>query len=159
MSVLEYSRSPWTARALSVLRIVTGLMFLTAGTTKLFGFPAGATATHAVDLTSQMGLAGMLETVGGTCIVLGLLTRPVAFVLAGEMATAYFQVHLPKSFFPTVSGGVSAVLYCFIYLYFVFAGAGPWSIDALIARSRREKNVPFAKRELEQHPERVRRTA
>jgi putative oxidoreductase len=111
-----------------------------------------------VRLVSQMGLAGLLETVGGTCIVLGLLTRPVAFVLTGEMATAYFQAHLPKSFFPTVNGGVMAVLYCFIFLYITFAGAGPWSIDALIARSRRQKRVP-PQREIEQRPERLRRTA
>jgi len=133
-------------------------MFLTAGTTKLFGFPPSPSPMPTVQLASQMGLAGMLETIGGTCILLGLLTRPVAFLLAGEMATAYFQVHLPKSFFPTVNGGVSAVLYCFIYLYITLAGAGPWSIDALIARSRHETHV-FPRREAETRPERVRRTA
>ena len=158
MSVLEYSRSPWTARALSVLRIVTGLMFVTAGTTKLFAFPPSPMPMPPMHLLSQMGLAGMLETIGGTCMVLGLLTRPAAFVLAGEMATAYFQVHLPKSFFPTVNGGVAAVLYCFIFLYITFAGAGPWSIDALIARSRRGKQAP-SRYELEPRPERIRRTA
>jgi putative oxidoreductase len=92
------------------------------------------------------------------CILLGLFTRPVAFVLAGEMATAYFQVHLPKSFFPTTSGGVPAVLYCFIYLYMTFAGAGPWSIDSMIARSRRREPSPMPR--VHKHkPERIRRTA
>ena len=158
MSIFEYSRSPWTARMLSVLRIVTGLMFLTAGTTKLFGFPPSPTPMPPVHLMSQFGLAGMLETIGGTCILLGLFTRPVAFMLAGEMATAYFQVHLPKSFFPTTSGGVPAVLYCFVYLYLTFAGAGPWSIDSMIARSRRPKPAPMP--QVHEHkPERIRRTA
>ena len=158
MSIFEYSRSPWTARMLSVLRMVTGLMFLTAGTTKLFGFPPSPAPMHPISLTSQLGLAGMLETVGGTCILLGLFTRAVAFVLAGEMATAYFQAHLPNSFFPTVNGGVPAVLYCFIYLYMTFAGAGPWSIDAVIARSRHRESLPVP-REFEHKPERIRRTA
>lgn len=143
---------------LSGLRIVTGLMFLTAGTTKLFGFPPSAVPMPPIDLTSQLGLAGILETFGGLCIVFGLFTRAVAFVLAGEMATAYFQSHLPKSFFPTVNGGVSAVLYCFIYLYLVFAGAGPWSIDAIIARPKHKEPLPTP-RTIEREPERLRRTA
>ena len=158
MSIFEYSRSPWTARMLSVLRIVTGLMFLTAGTTKLFGFPPSPTPVPPIHPMSQLGLAGMLETIGGTCILLGLFTRAVAFVLAGEMATAYFQVHLPKSFFPTTSGAVPAVLYCFIYLYMTFAGAGPWSIDSMVARSRRRAQSPMP-RVHEHEPERIRRTA
>jgi putative oxidoreductase len=112
----------------------------------------------AIHLTSQLGLAGILETVGGTCILLGLFTRAVAFVLAGEMATAYFQVHLPISFFPTTSGAVPAVLYCFIYLYMTFAGAGPWSIDSMIARSRRREPSPMQPA-YEHKPERIRRTA
>jgi len=123
---------------LSILRIVTGLMFLSAGTTKLFGFPPGPPGSPGlpVNLMSQMGAAGVIETIGGLAIVLGLFTRVVAFVLAGEMSVAYFQVHAPQSFFPTANGGVPPVLYCFLFLYFVFAGAGPWSIDAMIARAR-----------------------
>jgi putative oxidoreductase len=143
---------------LSVLRIVTGLMFLTAGTTKLFGFPPSPTPLPPLHVMSQFGLAGILETIGGTCILLGLFTRPVAFVLAGEMATAYFQVHLPISFFPTTGGGVPAVLYCFIYLYMTFAGAGPWSLDSMIARSRRDEQLPV-ERAHEPKPARIRRTA
>ena len=88
-----------------------------------------------IELTSQLGVAGILEVFGGLAIVLGLLTRPVAFVLAGEMAVAYFQAHFPQSIFPTVNNGVPAVLYCFLFLYFSFAGAGAWSIDRVIARS------------------------
>jgi putative oxidoreductase len=141
---------------LSVLRIVTGLLFITEGTTKLFGFPPSPMPMQPVSLVSQLGLAAVLEIVGGTCIALGLFTRAVAFVLAGEMASAYFQAHLPKSFFPTTSGGVPAVLFCFIYLYLVFAGAGPWSLDAMIVRAtRREPPQTFDRRQ----PERIRLTA
>jgi putative oxidoreductase len=121
-------------RALSILRIVVGLLFMLAGTQKLFGLPHGAEAHAPVDLLSQMGVAALLETFGGAAILFGLLTRPIAFVLAGEMAVAYFQVHAPKSLFPTVNDGVPAVLYCFTFLYLVFAGAGAWSLDAIIAR-------------------------
>ncbi len=85
---------------------------------------------------SQMGIGGVLETFGGLAFALGLFTRPIAFVLAGEMAVAYFQFHFPQSIFPTVNNGVPAVLHCFIFLYFVFSGAGAWCVDAMIARSR-----------------------
>jgi putative oxidoreductase len=135
MSIFESSR--WAERALSIYRIVAGLVFMTAGTTKLFNFPSAPSVP--VHLLSQAGLAGMLEVFGGLAIVLGLATRPVAFFLAGEMAVAYFQVHFPKSFFPTVNGGMPAVLYCFFYLYLMFAGSGDWSIDAMIAARSRKK--------------------
>jgi putative oxidoreductase len=128
-----FNDSPWQGRVLSVLRIVAGVMFVTAGTTKLFGFPSGM--PH--PLPTLVLVAGILETFGGALIVLGLLTRPVAFLLSGEMAVAYFKAHFPHSPYPTVNEGVSAVLYCFIFLYLVFAGAGPWSIDAAIGRGRR----------------------
>jgi uncharacterized membrane protein YphA (DoxX/SURF4 family) len=90
-------------------------------------------------LLSLNGLAGILETFGGFAILLGLFTRPVAFVLAGEMAVAYFKVHIARSIFPINNRGDNVVLFCFIYLFLVFAGAGPWSIDAMIARSRRRR--------------------
>ncbi len=128
------STSPWTDRMLSVFRIVAGLLFVSFGTMKLFGFPASPVPMPPIELLSQMGVGGMLEVVGGLAIVLGLFTRPVAFVLAGEMAVAYFQFHAPQAFFPTSNGGIPAVLYCFLYLYLTFAGAGPWSVDALLAR-------------------------
>jgi len=118
-------------RFLSALRIVAAFMFMLAGTSKLFSFPAGMPGGGTVPLLSQVGIGGLLEVVGGALLLVGLFTRPVAFVLAGEMAVAYFQFHFPKSFWPTVNQGVPAVLYCFVFLYLSAAGAGPWSIDAL----------------------------
>jgi putative oxidoreductase len=136
MSIYETSRSPWTGRMLSIFRIVAGLMFIGAGTMKLFNFPPAPMPGFPVKLLSELGAAGVIETVGGLAIVLGLFTRPVAFVLAGEMAVAYFQVWFPQSFFPTLNGGVPTVLYCFLFLYLMFAGAGPWGLDARIARRK-----------------------
>jgi putative oxidoreductase len=121
---------------LSVLRIVVALLYIFHGTQKLFDWPSGTAPGPVLDLVSQRGLAGILETFGGFALLVGLFTRPVAFVLAGEMAVAYFQVHFPRSFFPIRNSGDNAVLFCFIFLYLVFAGAGPWSIDNLIAKSR-----------------------
>lgn len=122
--------SSWAPRFQSLLRIVAAFMFITAGTTKLFAFPAMIPSGGTVPLVSQMGLGACLEIFGGALLLLGLFTRPVAFILAGEMAVAYFQFHAPNSFWPTVNNGVPAVLYCFIWLYFSAAGAGPWSLDA-----------------------------
>ncbi len=136
MSIFEASRSPWTGRMLSILRIVSGLVFITFGTMKLFGFPPLPQGMPPIPLMSQAGLAGVLETVGGVLFILGLFTRPVSFVLSGEMAVAYFQAHYPQSFWPSTNMGTPAILFCFIFLYFVFAGAGPWSVDAMIARSK-----------------------
>ena len=127
----------WVRRApelLSLLRIVTALMFITAGTTKLFGFPEPFRGGH-LHLASQIGVAAILETFGGALVLLGLFTRPVAFLLAGEMAVAYFQVHFPRGFWPVANGGLSAVIYCFIWLYLSAAGPGPWSLDALRRKS------------------------
>jgi len=121
---------------LSILRIVAAAVFITFGTMKVFNFPPLPAGMPPIPLISQMGLAGTLEISGGLLILIGLFTCPVSFVLAGEMAVAYFQTHYPQSFWPTTNMGTPAILYCFIYLYFVFAGAGPWSVDAMIARSR-----------------------
>ncbi|HEX4403668.1 MAG TPA: DoxX family protein [Polyangia bacterium] len=117
-------------RLQSVLRIVAAAMFILAGTPKLFGFPVHMPGGATAHVLSEIWFAGVLEVVGGGLLLLGLFTRPVAFLLSGEMAVAYFQVHGPKGLWPTVNGGVSAVLYCFIWLYFSAAGAGPWSLDA-----------------------------
>ena len=125
--------SPWRDRMLSVLRIVSGLVFISAGTMKLFGYPPSPVPLPPFSVMSQLGIGAILETFGGLAIVLGLFTRPVAFVLSGEMAVAYFQFHFPQSFFPTTNNGMPAILYCFLFLYFTFAGAGTWSIDAMIA--------------------------
>src|SRR5262249_52154908 len=111
-----------------------GLLFLEHGTDKLFGFPS---SDHtAQSLFSLMGFQGALELIGGFLILIGLFTRPIAFLLAGNMAVAYFMAHAPKSFFPTINDGQLAILFCFVFLYLVFAGAGEWSVDEQIARSR-----------------------
>jgi putative oxidoreductase len=137
MSIFEASPSPWTGRMLAVLRIITGLSFITAGTTKLFGWPPPPMPMPPLELMSQIGIGAIMEVVGGALFTIGLFTRPVAFILSGEMAVAYWQFHAPAAFFPTTNNGVGAMLYCFIFLYFVFSGAGPWSVDTLIARRRR----------------------
>jgi putative oxidoreductase len=113
---------------LSVLRIVTGLVFLEHGSGKLLGFPAGLPFIDKMP-TGLMYFTGTLELVGGALIVLGLFTRPVAFVLSGFMAVAYFMAHFPMSFFPAINMGEPAVLYCFVFLYLAAAGPGPWAID------------------------------
>lgn len=114
---------------LSVFRIIFGLLFFSHGVAKLFGFPPGAQPAN-VPIASMLGVAGILELVGGAAIILGLFTRPVAFLLSGQMAVAYFMVHLPNSFYPLINGGEAAILYCFGFLYLSAAGPGPWSIDA-----------------------------
>jgi putative oxidoreductase len=121
----------------SILRILAAFTFTLHGTMKLFAFPAGMRpGGGGVQLFSEFGLAGMLETVGGAMLLLGLYTRPVAFLLAGEMAVAFFQAHFPRSFWPVLSGGELAFLYCFIWLYISAAGPGPWSIDAIMEKVR-----------------------
>jgi len=135
MSIFQPSRSPWTGRMLSIVRIVAGLVFVVTGTMKLFGFPPFPAQVPAMPVVPPMWefhLAGILETYLGAAFTLGFLTRPIAFVLAGEMAVAYFQVSFPMSFWPTANWGTSAILYCFLFLYFMLAGAGPWSVDAII---------------------------
>jgi uncharacterized membrane protein YphA (DoxX/SURF4 family) len=115
----------------SVFRIAAAFMFILAGSMKIFAFPAGVPPNGGtVPLISEVGLAGILEVFGGALLLIGLFTRPVAFLLSGEMAVAYFQFHYPQGFWPIMNGGVSAVLYCFIWLYFSAAGAGPLSLDA-----------------------------
>ena len=124
----------------SLLRAVTGALFMEHGLQKLFGVPgdpsrpfAGAPPTFSI-----FWIAGVLETFGGLLIVLGLFTRPVAFLLAGEMAVAYFKFHAPRSFFPLLNGGEPVVLFCFVYLFLFAAGGGPFSLDAL----RRARTTP-----------------
>lgn len=121
----------WAPQQQALLRIVAALIFMTSGTMKLFAFPAGVPPDGGtVPLMSQIGLGAILEVVGGGLLVLGLYTRPVAFILSGEMAVAYFQFHAPQSFWPTINMGIPAVLYCFLWLYFSAVGAGAWSLDA-----------------------------
>jgi putative oxidoreductase len=117
----------WAPRVLSILRIVTALIFMEHGTQKLFGFPPSERPQP--ELFSLIGLAGVLEFVGGILLVLGLFTRPVAFLLSGQMAVAYWMAHAPQSFFPVLNGGDAAILYCFVFLYLAAAGGGAWSLD------------------------------
>jgi putative oxidoreductase len=120
----------WAAsapRVLSILRIVVALLFMQHGMEKLFDFPASP--DFPVKLVSLLGLAGVLEFFGGALLLIGLFTRPVAFVLSGEMAFAYFMAHAPQGFWPIENDGDLAVLFCFVFLYFAFAGGGVWSVD------------------------------
>jgi putative oxidoreductase len=126
----------WQPRALAILRIITAYLFIPHGTAKLFGMPHVA-MFDGLQLMSLVGLAGVLELVGGALLLIGLFTRPVAFVLCGFMAVAYFMAHANQgnALLPMLNAGELAVLYCFVFLYFVFSGAGAWSVDA--ARKRR----------------------
>ena len=116
----------WAPRALSILRIVAALLFFEHGSQKLLGFPP---SDHAPAFMSLSWIAGVLELFGGGLLVVGLFTKPVAFVLSGQMAFAYFLAHAPRSFFPVLNGGDAAILYCFAFLYLVFRGPGAWSVD------------------------------
>lgn len=127
--------TPHAPKVLSLLRIVAGLMFTQHGTQKIFGFPQAARGPF--ELLSQMGIGGVLELVGGVLIVLGLFTRPVAFILSGMMAVAYFQFHAGSSLYPLVNGGELAALYCFVFLYLSFAGPGAWALDGARGGRRR----------------------
>jgi len=129
--------SSWAPQLLSLLRIVAAFLFLQYGSTKLFAFPAavmpeGGTAP----LWSLAWYAGAIELAGGAFLLFGLFTRPVAFLLAGQMAIAYFKGHAAGGFWPVLNGGAPAVIFCFVWLYVSAAGAGPWSLDALRAGSR-----------------------
>jgi putative oxidoreductase len=132
---------------LALLRVMAGLMFMQHGAQKMFGLlggwrgEPGATAP----LLSQSGLAGVLEVFGGALIVLGLFTRPVAFLLSGMMAVAYFQMHAPDGFWPIVNRGELAALYCFVFLFFSARGAGPYSVDAMLEHRRRSARMDFAR--------------
>ena len=121
----------WSPRMLSVLRFMTGLLFMEHGMQKFFAFPSPGPA-----LTPLLIVQGLLELVGGILIVIGLFTRPVAFILAGDMAVAYFYAHAPRGFFPQVNMGQLAILFCFVFLYLSVAGGGAWSVDQQRARSR-----------------------
>jgi putative oxidoreductase len=119
----------WAPRLLSVLRFMSGLLLLQHGTRKLLQFP---TPVPNFNFNTMGGYAGVLELVGGALLVVGLLTRSTAFILSGMCAVAYFTAHAPRGFYPALNGGELAALYCFVFLYIAAAGAGPWSLDAVI---------------------------
>jgi putative oxidoreductase len=125
----------WAPRALSILRVITGLLFLQYGFAKLLKWPP-VPMFEKVQLFSLYGAAGTLELIGGILLILGLFTSPVAFILCGEMAFAYFIGHAGRSFFPIINGGNLAIEFCFVFLYLTFAGAGPWSLDATLFRRK-----------------------
>ncbi len=117
----------WAPRVLSILRIVAAILFFEHGTAKLLGFPV---TDRSPEFLSLGWIAGALEVIGGPLLILGLFTRPVAFILSGQMAVAYWLAHAPQSIYPLLNNGDAAILFCFIFLYLVFAGPGPWSVDA-----------------------------
>ncbi|HZB53479.1 MAG TPA: DoxX family protein [Reyranella sp.] len=120
----------WSPRLLSILRIMSGLLLLQHGTAKYLNFPFVQSMANASP-TSLSGIAGILELVGGVLLILGLFTRPTAFILSGMTAVAYFVAHAPRGFYPILNQGELAILYCFVFLYIAAAGSGPWSLDAM----------------------------
>lgn len=128
-------RAPY---ALALLRIVSGLIFLEHGTQKFLSFPAGQMAGAGWSLDNPGAFAGIIELVAGLLVTIGLFTRPAAFIASGTMAVAYWMAHAPQNGFPVNNGGDAAILYCFVFLYLVFAGPGAWSVDGVRARTRRD---------------------
>ena len=135
---LAASLSPWAPRTLSLLRVVAGLVFLVAGSMKVFGYPSmPGYPMPPFDATSMIGVAGMIEVIGGILITLGLFTRAAAFIGSGQMACAYFMAHASQSFWPNVNNGIPALLLCFIFFHLVFSGPGSISVDAILAKRNR----------------------
>jgi putative oxidoreductase len=126
-------RLTWEPRMLSILRIIVGLLYMEHGLAKILDFPHQPNHSPYALFTLVPGLQGLLELVGGLLLALGLFTRPVAFILAGNMAVAYFMAHAPRGFFPLLNGGELAIVYCFVFLYLWVAGGGVWSLDRLRA--------------------------
>jgi putative oxidoreductase len=130
---LRDTLNPYAPRVLSLVRIVSGLIFMAHGTGKHLSFPP---LGMEIPAGSPGWIAGWIELIAGALIALGLFTRPAAFIASGTMAVAYFMAHAPGSFFPVLNQGDAAILYCFIFFYFVFAGPGPWSLDAKLGKDR-----------------------
>lgn len=128
MKLVNSTGNVWRGRAQSVLRIVSAFLFMSHGMQKILSFPVAPAAP--IQWLSMSGIAGLLELVGGLLLLLGLFTRPVAFILCGEMAVAYFMAHAPRGFWPLLNRGELAALYSFVFLYLAAAGGGPWSLDA-----------------------------
>ena len=131
---MENFLRPWSAQLLSILRIVTGLLLLEHGTSKYLNFPTGP--VNNMSIGSMSGVAGVLEFIGGVLLIIGLFTRPVAFILSGMTAVAYFYAHFPRGFFPLLNGGELAILFCFTLLYIASAGGGAWSADRMWRKTK-----------------------
>jgi putative oxidoreductase len=133
---METSLSKFQPQVLSILRIIAGLLFLSSGLQKWFGFPVANPNFANITLISMIGIAGLIETIGGVLVTVGLYTRAAAFIMSGEMAVAYwYYANRPaKGFMPIQNGGTLEVLFCFVFLYLVFAGAGVWSVDAMLRK-------------------------
>jgi putative oxidoreductase len=143
LNCMSINRNDLIQVAVTLLRVAAGIMFMQGGGMKLFGWFGGMPgAGGPPEVMSQIWFAGVLETFGGALMIIGLLTRPVAFLLSGEMAVAYWQVHAPKGTWPAENHGMDAVLYCFIFLFFAAYGAGAWSVDAFVF------NKPWYKKNL-----------
>jgi putative oxidoreductase len=136
MSTFDSLRSAWSPRLLSILRIIVAFLYIAHGTQKLLGFPPGSGMPVPFELLTLRGASGILETFGGGLLLLGLFTRPVAFVLCGHMAFAYFIAHALQDFWPILNRGELAVMFCFVYLYLAVAGGGPWSLDRVLGRDK-----------------------
>ncbi|OHD71035.1 MAG: DoxX family protein [Spirochaetes bacterium RBG_16_49_21] len=133
MADLKSFVAKWSPVVHSIMRIMIALLFMEHGAQKLFGLPV-AMEGFTLSLFSLLGLAAILEFFGGLFVLVGLFTRPVAFILSGQMATAYFMAHAPKSFWPVVNQGELAIIYCFVFLYLAFAGGGSWSLDRALRK-------------------------
>jgi putative oxidoreductase len=133
MSGFATLRLTWEPRMLSILRIIVGLLYMEHGLAKIVGFPLQPNHKAYILFSLVPGLQGLLELVGGLLLAVGLYTRIVAFILAGNMAVAYFMAHSPRGFFPLLNGGELAIVYCFVFLYLWLAGSGEWSLDRLRA--------------------------
>ena len=133
---METSLSKFQPQVLSILRIIAGLLFLSSGLQKWFGFPVANPNVANITLISMIGIAGLIETIGGVLVTVGLYTRAAAFIMSGEMAVAYWYYgnRPAKGFMPIQNGGTLEVLFCFVFLYLVFAGAGVWSLDAMLRK-------------------------
>ena len=126
--------STWAPKVLSILRVIAGFLILQHGLQKIFGFPAGPQPQPTPPLLSMMGIVGILELVGGILLIIGLFTRPAAFILSGLLAVAYFMAHAPAGFWPVLNKGELAALYSFVFLYLAVAGGGEWSLDRMLRR-------------------------
>ncbi len=134
MKNISMIRLEWSPRLLSILRMIAATLFMQHGLQKLFGFPGNQEAT--LNILSLIGIAGLLEFFGGILLLIGLFTRPVAFLLSGQMAVAYFMMHAPKGNWPMLNQGELAMLFCFVFLYIAAAGGGAWSLDRVRASHR-----------------------